>query len=138
DLPPRPDRGRRRSPRRHTRALCRARPGRGLTRVDDRRGLSPGGGGDGELLPGPQAQASLYAFQLVERRAKKHPARPTETPRKVDKIGIVGAGLMARQIALLFLRRLELPIVIRDVKQEIVDEALGEIRVEIERQVAKG
>ena len=92
----------------------------------------------GELLPGPQAQASMYAFQLVERRAKNHPARPTETPRKVDKVGIVGAGLMARQIAFLFLRRLELPIVIRDVKQEIVDEALGEIRAEIERQVAKG
>jgi 3-hydroxyacyl-CoA dehydrogenase/enoyl-CoA hydratase/carnithine racemase len=92
----------------------------------------------GEVLPGPQAQASMYAFQLVERRAKKHPARPTETPRKVDKVGIVGAGLMARQIALLFLRRLELPIVIRDVKQEIVDEALGEIRAEIQRQVAKG
>jgi 3-hydroxyacyl-CoA dehydrogenase/enoyl-CoA hydratase/carnithine racemase len=92
----------------------------------------------GELLPGRQAQASIYAFHLVEQRAKKHPARPTETPRNIDKVGIVGAGLMARQIALLFLRRLELPIVIRDVKQEIVDEALGEIRAEIERLVAKG
>ena len=30
----------------------------------------------GELLPGPQAQASIYAFGLVEQRAKKHPARP--------------------------------------------------------------
>ena len=92
----------------------------------------------GDLLPGPQAQASVYAFQLVEQRAKKHPARPTARPRKVSKVGIVGAGLMARQIALLLLRRLELPIVIRDVKQEIVDEALADIRAEIDRQVAKG
>ena len=92
----------------------------------------------GELLPGPQAQASIYAFHLVEQRAKKHPARPTEAPRNVGKVGIVGAGLMARQIALLFLRRLELPIVIRDLKQEIVDDALGDIRAEIERLVAKG
>ena len=92
----------------------------------------------GELLPGPQAQASIYAFHLVEQRAKKHPARPTAPPRDVRKIGIVGAGLMARQIATLFLRRLELPLVIRDVKQEIVDEALADIRAEIDRQVAKG
>ena len=92
----------------------------------------------GELLPGPQAQASLYAFHLVEQRAKKHPSRPSATPVEVRKVGIVGAGLMARQIAMLFLRRLEVPIVIRDVKQEIVDEALADIRAEIDRQVAKG
>jgi 3-hydroxyacyl-CoA dehydrogenase/enoyl-CoA hydratase/carnithine racemase len=92
----------------------------------------------GELLPGPQAQASIYAFQLVEQRAKKHPARPSAPPQEVGKVGIVGAGLMARQVALLFLRRLEVPIVIRDVKQEIVDEALGDIRAELDSQVAKG
>jgi 3-hydroxyacyl-CoA dehydrogenase/enoyl-CoA hydratase/carnithine racemase len=92
----------------------------------------------GEILPGPQAQASLYAFDLVERRARKHPARPTAAPRGIGKVGIVGAGLMARQIASLFLRRLELPIVIRDVKQEIVDDALADVRAELDRQVAKG
>jgi 3-hydroxyacyl-CoA dehydrogenase/enoyl-CoA hydratase/carnithine racemase len=91
-----------------------------------------------ELLPGPQAQASLYAFDLVERRAKRHPARPTAEPRKIGKVGIVGAGLMARQIALLFLRRLELPMVISDVEQEIVDDAIANIRSELELQVAKG
>jgi 3-hydroxyacyl-CoA dehydrogenase/enoyl-CoA hydratase/carnithine racemase len=92
----------------------------------------------GELLPGPQAQASLYAFDLVERRAKKHPARPTAEPRPIAKVGIVGAGLMARQIALLFVRRLELPIVIRDVQQEIVDDALADIVAELDRPAAKG
>ncbi len=48
----------------------------------------------------------------------------------MQKVGIVGAGLMARQIAALFLRRLEVPIVIRDVKQEIVDDAIAEIGAE--------
>ena len=81
----------------------------------------------GELLPGPQAQASIYAFQLVEQRAKKHPHKPMAAPREVRKVGIVGGGLMARQIGALFLRRLEVPIVIRDVKQEIVDEATADI-----------
>jgi 3-hydroxyacyl-CoA dehydrogenase/enoyl-CoA hydratase/carnithine racemase len=81
----------------------------------------------GDLLPGPQAQASIYAFQLVEQRAKRHPQKPTAAPREVRKVGIVGAGLMARQIAALFAKRLEVPLVIRDVKQEIVDEAIAEI-----------
>jgi 3-hydroxyacyl-CoA dehydrogenase/enoyl-CoA hydratase/carnithine racemase len=92
----------------------------------------------GELLPGPQAQASIYAFQLVEQRAKKHPERPVAEPMDVRRVGIVGAGLMARQIATLFLRRIEVPIVIRDVKQEIVDEALADIHREIESLVQKG
>ena len=81
----------------------------------------------GELLPGPQAQASMYAFQLVEQRAKRHPHKPAAEPRKVQKVGIVGAGLMARQIAELFVKRLAVPIVIRDVKQELVDEAILEL-----------
>jgi 3-hydroxyacyl-CoA dehydrogenase/enoyl-CoA hydratase/carnithine racemase len=81
----------------------------------------------GELLPGPQAQASIYAFQLVEQRAKRHPLKPAAEPRRVQKVGIVGAGLMARQIAELFVQRLEVPIVMRDVKQELVDAAIAEL-----------
>jgi len=84
----------------------------------------------GELLPGPQAQASIYSFQLVEQRAKRHPSKPTAPPRDVRKVGIVGAGLMARQIAALFVRSLEVPLVIRDVKQEIVDDAIKDIATE--------
>ncbi|MFL5968974.1 MAG: 3-hydroxyacyl-CoA dehydrogenase NAD-binding domain-containing protein [Gaiellaceae bacterium] len=81
----------------------------------------------GELLPGPQAQASLYAFHLVEQRAKRHPAKPTATSREVRKVGIVGAGLMARQIAALFVQRLQVPVLITDVNQEVLDEALAEL-----------
>src|SRR5262249_24245035 len=71
-----------------------------------------------ELLPGRQAQASLYAFDLVERRAKNPPGRPHVEPRPIRKVGIVGAGLMAAQIAALVLRRLEIPIAIRDVSDD--------------------
>jgi len=81
-----------------------------------------------ELLPGPQAQASIYAFNLVERRAKKQ--RPPGEPRPVEKVGIVGAGLMASQIATLVLRRLEVPVVLKDVSQEIVDAAVERVRAE--------
>jgi 3-hydroxyacyl-CoA dehydrogenase/enoyl-CoA hydratase/carnithine racemase len=91
-----------------------------------------------ELLPGRQAQASLYAFDLVERRAKKDVGKPAVEARPIRKVGIVGAGLMASQLATLFLRRLEVPIAIRDLDQEIVDRAVASIHAELESQVQKG
>ena len=91
-----------------------------------------------ELLPGRQAQASLYAFDLVERRAKQNIGRPDAEARPVTKVGIVGAGLMATQLATLFLRRLEVPIAIRDLDQEIVDRAVAGIEAELEGLVQKG
>jgi 3-hydroxyacyl-CoA dehydrogenase/enoyl-CoA hydratase/carnithine racemase len=82
----------------------------------------------GELLPGPQAQASVYGFGLIEFRVKRQPGIPQVEARKIRKLGIVGAGLMASQLAALFLKRLEVPIVIRDLEQETVDRALEDIR----------
>jgi 3-hydroxyacyl-CoA dehydrogenase/enoyl-CoA hydratase/carnithine racemase len=91
-----------------------------------------------ELLPSRQAQASLYAFDLVERRAKQKVGRPDAEARPVNKVGIVGAGLMATQLATLFLRRLEVPIAIRDVDQEIVERAIAGINAELDSQIQKG
>jgi 3-hydroxyacyl-CoA dehydrogenase/enoyl-CoA hydratase/carnithine racemase len=91
-----------------------------------------------ELLPGPQAQASVYAFDLVERRAKREVGKPDAEPRRVQKVGVVGAGLMARQLALLFLRRLEVPVVLRDLTQEQVDEAIAWIADELAELVRRG
>jgi 3-hydroxyacyl-CoA dehydrogenase/enoyl-CoA hydratase/carnithine racemase len=91
-----------------------------------------------ELLPGPQAQASVYAFGLVERRAKRGVGIPDAEPRHVRKIGIVGAGLMARQLALLALRRLEVPVVLRDLTPEQVDGALEWIHAELAEVVRRG
>jgi enoyl-CoA hydratase/carnithine racemase len=48
-----------------------------------------------ELLPGPEAQASLYAFDVVERKLESRAAVPTVEPRPIERVGIVGAGLMA-------------------------------------------
>jgi 3-hydroxyacyl-CoA dehydrogenase/enoyl-CoA hydratase/carnithine racemase len=91
-----------------------------------------------ELLPSRTAQASLYAFDLVERRAKKDVGKPAVDARPIRKVGIVGAGLMATQLATLFLRRLEVPIAIRDLDEEIVDRAVASIEAELESQVQKG
>jgi 3-hydroxyacyl-CoA dehydrogenase/enoyl-CoA hydratase/carnithine racemase len=92
----------------------------------------------GELLPGREAQASLYAFDLVERRAKNQPGKPQAEPRPVRKVGLVGAGLMAAQLATLFLRRLEVPLAIRDVSDEALASARKSIEAELAEQVAKG
>ncbi|MDX6467201.1 MAG: hypothetical protein QOI27_2241 [Gaiellaceae bacterium] len=84
-----------------------------------------------ELLVSDQAQASAYAFTVVERRSKKPPALPDAKPRRVQKVGIVGAGLMATQIATLLVKRLEVPVVMRDIEQSRVDEALKTIREDV-------
>jgi 3-hydroxyacyl-CoA dehydrogenase/enoyl-CoA hydratase/carnithine racemase len=91
-----------------------------------------------DLILSRQAQASLYAFGLVERRAKRKPGIPDIEPRKVRKVGIVGAGLMARQLAALFVRRLELPLVIRDLDQKVVDEAIASIGEELDDAATRG
>ena len=84
-----------------------------------------------ELMLSPQAQASAYAFTVVERRTKKGAGLPDVKPRRIQKVGIVGAGLMATQLATLFLRRLEVPVVLRDLEQSRVDDALATIRDEV-------
>ena len=91
-----------------------------------------------DLLFTAEAQASLYAFDLVERRARRGAGRPTVEPREVTKIGIAGAGLMATQFATLFLRRLGVPVVLRDLEQEIVERALETIRDDLSGAAARG
>jgi len=91
-----------------------------------------------ELLPGRQAQASVYAFDVVERRVKKGVGRPHVDPRGIGRVGIAGAGLMARQLALLFLRRLSVPVVLCDIAEEQADEAVAWIHGELTGLVAKG
>ena len=71
-----------------------------------------------DLIMGLELRASLYAFELVRKRGRK-PAGALNTllARPVTKVGIVGAGLMASQLALLFLRRLQVPVVMSDLDQ---------------------
>ena len=76
-----------------------------------------------ELIPGRHCQASIYAFNLVERRARRGLGRPDAAARPVEKVGVVGAGLMATQIAARFLERLQVPLVITDVRPEALEEA---------------
>ncbi|MDO5696362.1 MAG: 3-hydroxyacyl-CoA dehydrogenase NAD-binding domain-containing protein [Dermatophilus congolensis] len=86
-----------------------------------------------------ETRASLYAFDLVQRRAK----RPTNAPdkslaRKITKVGIAGAGLMAGQIAMLLVQRLKVPVVLNDIDQARVDKGVAYVHEQIGMLALKG
>jgi 3-hydroxyacyl-CoA dehydrogenase/enoyl-CoA hydratase/carnithine racemase len=92
-----------------------------------------------DLVLSPELRSGLYAFDLVQRRAKRPAGAPSaDLARPVTKVGIVGAGLMASQLALLVARRLQVPVVMTDLDQERVDKGVGYVRKEIEKLAGKG
>ncbi|GAA1612253.1 3-hydroxyacyl-CoA dehydrogenase NAD-binding domain-containing protein [Leucobacter chromiireducens] len=92
-----------------------------------------------ELIAGDQFVASIYAFDLVQKRAKRPAGAPDKSLAKpVQKVGVIGAGLMASQFALLFARKLRVPVVITDLDQGRVDKGLEYIRGEVDKLRDKG
>lgn len=92
-----------------------------------------------ELVTGDQFAASMYAFDLVQKRAKRPVGAPDKSlARKVTKVGIIGAGLMASQFALLFVRKLQVPVLITDLDQARVDKGVAYIHEEIGKLEQKG
>jgi len=92
-----------------------------------------------DLISGDQFRASIYAFNLVQKRAKRPAGAPDKAlAQKVTKVGIIGAGLMAQQFALLFVRRLQVPVVITDLDQARIDKGVGYIHGELDKLAAKG
>jgi 3-hydroxyacyl-CoA dehydrogenase/enoyl-CoA hydratase/carnithine racemase len=91
-----------------------------------------------DLATTDEMRAAVYAFGLLT-GAKRPVGAPDATlARPVTKVGLVGAGLMAGQIASLVARRLGVPVVLRDVDDERVDAGLAAVRGGLERQVAAG
>ncbi|HAJ17566.1 MAG TPA: 3-hydroxyacyl-CoA dehydrogenase, partial [Microbacterium sp.] len=92
-----------------------------------------------DLITGDQFAASMYAFDLVQKRAKRPVGAPDKAlAKKVQKVGIIGAGLMASQFALLFVRKLQVPVLITDLDQARVDKGLAYIHEEIGKLEQKG
>lgn len=93
-----------------------------------------------QMMATPQFQNTIYGFlDLVQRRSKRPAGAPAaKLARPVTKVGVVGAGLMASQLALLFIRRLNVPVVLTDVDQSRIDKGLGYIHDELDKQLAKG
>ncbi|GAA2411119.1 3-hydroxyacyl-CoA dehydrogenase NAD-binding domain-containing protein [Streptomyces glaucosporus] len=92
-----------------------------------------------DLIMGDELRSGLYAFNLVNKRAKRPAGAPDKSlARPVTKVGVVGAGLMASQLALLFVRRLEVPVVLTDVDQERIDKGVAYVHGEIDKLLLKG
>ena len=91
-----------------------------------------------DLVMSDALRASLYSFNLIQKKRKKVEGAPKPAlARKITKVGVVGAGLMASQLALLMLRNLKVPVVITDLDKERVDKGLAWIKAEIQKLVDK-
>ena len=87
---------------------------------------------------GDELRAGLYAFDLVQKRARRPVGAPAEElARPVTKVGVVGAGLMAGQLALLFARRLQVPVVLTDLDQARLDKGVAYVHAEVDTLLRK-
>ena len=109
---------------------------RGRTRDE---GFAAEDQGLADLLLSEELRAGLYAFDLTQKRARRAVGAPDASlGRPVTKVGVVGAGLMAAQIALLFARRLEVPVVLTDLDQARLDAGVGYVRAEVAKLRDRG
>ena len=91
-----------------------------------------------DLIMSDELRAGLYAFDLTQKRARHPAGAPAKAlARPVTKVGVVGAGLMAAQIGLLFARQLEVPVVLTDLDQARVDSGVGYVHAEIDKLAAR-
>ena len=91
-----------------------------------------------DLTMSDSLRASLYAFNLIQKKRKKVEGAPKPAlARKVTKVGVVGAGLMASQLALLLLRNLKCPVVMTDIDQERADKGVAWVKNELNKAVEK-
>ncbi|MHC6592696.1 3-hydroxyacyl-CoA dehydrogenase NAD-binding domain-containing protein [Arthrobacter sp. C152] len=92
-----------------------------------------------ELMQTDEFRCTVYAFlDLVQKRAKRPAGAPDrQLARPVTKVGVVGAGLMAGQLALLFARQLKVPVVLTDIDQVRVDKGVAYVHAEVDKLLAK-
>lgn len=92
-----------------------------------------------KLLLTDQMRSSLYAFNLTQQRAKKRIGAPDlSLGRQVNKVGIVGSGLMASQLAVLMIRRLNVPVVMTDLDATRAAAGVSYVVREFSKMAEKG
>jgi 3-hydroxyacyl-CoA dehydrogenase len=89
------------------------------------------------LVQTPESRSLRHAF-FGERAASKIPDVPSDTPvRKIERIGVIGAGTMGGGIAMNFVDA-GLPVTLLETKQDALDRGLATIRKNYESAVKKG
>ncbi|MEY5017143.1 MAG: hypothetical protein RL431_192 [Actinomycetota bacterium] len=92
-----------------------------------------------DMIVSDQFRASLYGFTLINKHAKSpHGAPDAALARPIRKVGVIGAGLMASQFAMLFARRLGVPVIITDVSQDRIDKGLSYMHGEMATLHSRG
>ncbi len=121
-----------------------ASPREALTLIEAARTNTRGQGFDAEdqtlaaLVMSDPLRASLYAFNLIQKKKKKVEGAPKAAlARKVTRVGVVGAGLMASQLALLMVRNLKVPVVMTDIDQARADKGVAWVHNELQKLVEK-
>lgn len=91
------------------------------------------------LMQTDEFRSTVYAFlDLVQKRSKRPAGAPDrKLARPVTKVGVVGAGLMASQLALLFARQLKVPVVMTDIDEARVDKGVGYVHAEADKLLGK-
>ncbi|MDQ2740512.1 MAG: 3-hydroxyacyl-CoA dehydrogenase NAD-binding domain-containing protein [Actinomycetota bacterium] len=101
-------------------------------------GLAAEADGLADLIVSQEFRAGLYSFNLTQKRARKPVGAPDPaSARPVTKVGVIGAGLMAGQIALLLAQRLHVPVVLTDVDQARLDKGLSGVHRKIADRAAQ-
>jgi 3-hydroxyacyl-CoA dehydrogenase len=89
------------------------------------------------LVQTPESRALRHAF-FAERAAGKIADVPSKTPtRRVERVGVIGAGTMGGGIAMNFVNA-GLPVTLLETKPDALDKGLATIRRNYEAQVKKG
>ncbi|WP_267279008.1 3-hydroxyacyl-CoA dehydrogenase NAD-binding domain-containing protein [Arthrobacter sp. CDRTa11] len=92
----------------------------------------------GELLLSDEARASIYAFHLTQSLGRKPAGRPAAQPLPLRSVGVVGAGLMASQLALVFAQQLRVPVRITDLSPDRIDTSLAWIAGQLDKLLKRG
>lgn len=90
------------------------------------------------LMMTPEFPRRLYAFRITSAATKTPAGTPDVPTLPIARVGVVGAGLMASQIALVFAENLQVPVVISDVSQDRLDAAVARIDQWLATREAKG
>lgn len=89
------------------------------------------------LMMTAEFRRRLYAFRVNSLASKPPAGSPSDEPRPLSSVGVIGAGLMASQISLAFAESLAVPVVFSDVSQDRLDSAIARIGEWLEVRINK-
>jgi 3-hydroxyacyl-CoA dehydrogenase/enoyl-CoA hydratase/carnithine racemase len=91
-----------------------------------------------DLMTSSEFRRRLYAFRVTGSAHKAPRGTPSVPTREINTVGVVGAGLMASQIALAFAESRDGRVIITDVTHDKLDAAHDRISAWLNARVVKG